>query len=59
MKATVNNTPANIRREFGPLAALFVWIDRHPRATAFILWLQVAALLWVVFTYNFTIPAYK
>lgn len=53
-----NNTPAELR-ELGTLAALFGWMDRHPRAASFILWLWVAALVWVIFSYNFTIPAYK
>lgn len=53
-----SNTPAELR-ELGPLASLFAWIDRHPRTAAALLWLQVAALLWVIFSYNFTIPAYQ
>lgn len=55
---TINNTPAELR-ELGPLAALFAWIERHPRTAAALLWLQVAALIWAVFTYHFTIPAYQ
>lgn len=38
---------------------LFVWIDRHPRTSSALLWLMAAALMYAVFTYNFTIPAYK
>lgn len=55
---TINDTPAELR-ELGALAPLFAWTDRHPRAAAALLWLMAAALVYVVFTYNFTIPAYK
>lgn len=49
----------NIYKEFGILGRFFLWMDRHPRTAAALLWLQVAALLWVIFSYNFTIPAYQ
>lgn len=55
---TTTNTPAELR-ELGALAPLFAWTDRHPRAASVLLWLMAAALVYVVFTYNFTIPAYK
>ena len=55
---TTTNTPAELR-ELGALATLFAWTDRHPRAASALLWLMAAALVYVVFTYNFTIPAYK
>lgn len=55
---TTTNTPAELR-ELGALAPLFAWTDRHPRTAAVLLWLMAAALVYVVFTYNFTIPAYK
>ena len=55
---TTTNTPAELR-ELGALAPLFAWTDRHPCAASVLLWLMVAALVYVVFTYNFTIPAYK
>lgn len=55
---TTNDNRAELR-ELGALAPLLRWMDRHPRAASLILWLQVAALLWAVFTYRFTIPAYQ
>lgn len=55
---TTTNTPAELR-ELGALAPLFEWIDRHPRASSALLWIMAAALAWAVFTYDFTIPAYK
>ena len=53
---TTTNTPAEL---LGALAPLFAWLARHPRTASAILWLMAAALVYVVFTYNFTIPAYK
>ena len=50
---------AALLRQLGPLGLLLAWLDRHPRTAAALLWLMAAALFWVVFTYNFTIPAYK
>ena len=44
-------TPAQIYAEFGPVGVVFQWLDEHPRAGL--------ALAYVVFTYEFTIPAYK
>ena len=49
----------SIYREFGPLAGLFAWIDRNPRMSSALLWLMAAALAWAVWSYEFTIPAYK
>ena len=54
---TQNNTPAPV--VIPGLDWLFRWLDRHPRIAAALLWLQAAALAYVVFTYDFTIPAYK
>lgn len=54
---TINNTPAPVI--IPGLDWLFRWLDRHPRTASALLWLMVAALVYVVFTYNFTIPAYK
>lgn len=50
---TQNNTPAELQ-ELGALAPLFAWLNRHPRTAAALLWLQAAALVYVVFTYDFT-----
>lgn len=55
-----NNTPAPVNYNAVPgLSWLFAWIDRHPRTASALLWLLGFALLWVVFTYRFTIPAYQ
>jgi hypothetical protein len=35
------------------------WLDRHPTAASIILWIMILALVYVVFTYEFTIPAYQ
>jgi len=51
---TTTNTPAHVQELGAPLAALLGWLDRHPRTAAALLWLQVAAILYAVITYNFT-----
>ena len=51
MKAKVN-TPAPV--VLPGLDWLFAWTDRHPRTAAALLWLQAAAILYAVITYNFT-----
>lgn len=33
---------------------LFQWIDRNPRTAAVLLWIEAAALMYAVFTYDFT-----
>lgn len=48
------NTPAHVQELGAPLAALLAWLDRHPRTAAALLWLQAAAILYAVITYNFT-----
>ena len=44
----------NYKLDFGPLGYLFRWIDEHPRMTSALLWLSAAALMYAVFTYDFT-----
>ena len=39
-----------------PLAG---WMERHPTITNALIAIGIAALAWVVFTYEFTIPAYQ
>ena len=51
---TTNNNAANIPAEFGPLGYLFRLIDEHPRMTSALLWLSAVALVYAVFTYDFT-----
>lgn len=55
---TYSNTPATADREslreFGPLADLFAWTDRHPRAAALLLWIMAAAIVYSVITYDFS-----
>ena len=59
MNTKQEKTPAQIYAEFGPVGVVFQWLDEHPRAASVLLWLQGLALAYVVFTYEFTIPAYK
>ena len=44
----------NYKLEFGPLGYLFRMIDEHPRMTSALLWLSAAALMYAVFTYDFS-----
>lgn len=39
-----------------PFAA---WLDRHPTIANIIIWIMALALAYVVFSYEFTIPAYQ
>jgi hypothetical protein len=54
MNYKLDHAPAHIYTEFGPLGYLFRWIDEHPRTAATLLWLSAAALMYAVFTYDFT-----
>ena len=52
---TTNNNNANSAQRLDPItAAALAWIEKHPRATSAVLWLQLAALAWIVYNYNFT-----
>ena len=56
MKTRNNTTTANSARDLDPITrAALVWIERHPRTTSALLWLQLAALAYIVYNYNFTI----
>ena len=48
-----------IYQEFGPLGYMLKWVDEHPTWSNIILWLMGLALVYVVFTYEFTIPMYQ
>ena len=48
-----------IYMEFGLMGKVFKWADEHPRMSNVLLWLMGLAVAWVVFTYEFTIPAYR
>lgn len=54
MKTKNNTTPAPELAQFGPLAYLFAWIDRNPRTSSALVWLMLAALVYVAFCYEFT-----
>ena len=58
--STDGNAPAiNYGAVIPGLDWLFCWLDRHPRTSSALLWLMSAALAWAVWSYEFTIPAYK
>lgn len=41
-------------KELGLLGRFFTWMDKHEKVTDILLLLQIIALVWVIFTYNFT-----
>jgi len=43
-----------IMKELGPMAYFFMWMEKYPRLSNVILWIEAIALAWVVFTYDFT-----
>ena len=50
-----NNNPAPMNYDAVPgLSWLFAWIDNNPRTSSALLWLMAAALVYVVYSYNFT-----
>lgn len=44
----------NMQNQLGILACFFEWAGRHKTLTNVILWIEIIALVWAVFTYNFT-----
>lgn len=56
MEKNISNNYSNELRYIVPFAS---WLDRHPTATNIIIWVMLLALVYVVFSYEFTIPAYK
>ena len=49
----------SIYNEFLFLGWFFKFMDRHPVISNIILAIEVLALIWAVWTYEFTIPMYK
>lgn len=41
-------------RELGLVGFFLQWMENHKKMSDFILWLEIIALIWAVFTYNFT-----
>ena len=55
MKTTNNTASAESLQHLDPISrAALIWIERHPRTTSALLWLQLAALAYIVYNYNFT-----
>lgn len=49
----------NIPMEIRMIVPFAGWIERHPRMSNLLIIVGLLALAWVVFTYDFTIPAYR
>ena len=43
-----------ILKEMGPMAYFFMWMEKHHKLANILLWIEVIALAWAVFTYDFT-----
>ena len=43
-----------ILKEMGPMAYFFMWMEKHHKLANVLLWIEVIALAWAVFTYDFT-----
>lgn len=41
-------------KEMGPMAYFFMWMEKHNKLANILLWIEVIALAWTVFTYDFT-----
>ena len=52
-------TKNDIYAQLGPLGIMFKFMDDHKTLANVILAIEILALVWAVFTYEFTIPAYK
>lgn len=41
-------------QELGLVGLFLQWMNNHKKLSDIILWLEIIALIWAVFTYNFT-----
>ena len=54
-----DSTESQIPMEIRLIVPFAGWIERHPRLSNLLIVIGLLALVWVVFTYEFTIPAYQ
>ena len=55
MKTTNRTANAESLQHLDPISrAACRWIEKHPRTSSALLWLQAAALAYGVYNYNFT-----
>ena len=55
----ISGRDANIPMEIRLIVPMAGWIERHPRLSNWLIVIGLVAMAWVVFTYDFTIPAYR
>ena len=44
----------NLQNDLGLMSYFFDWVDKHKTLMNVVLWIEIIALIWAVFTYNFT-----
>ena len=55
----ISSRDANIPMEIRMIVPFAAWLYRHPTIANIIIGIMALALAWVIFTYEFTIPAYQ
>ena len=55
----ISGRDADIPMEIRLIVPMAGWIERHPRLSNWLIVIGLLAMVWVVFTYDFTIPAYR
>ena len=54
-----DSTESQIPMEIRLIVPMAGWIERHPRLSNWLIVIGLVAMAWGVFTYDFTIPAYR
>ena len=55
----ISGPSEDIPMEIRLIVPMAGWIERHPRLSNWLIVIGLVAMAWVVFTYDFTIPAYR
>ena len=55
----ISGRDADIPMEIRLIVPMAGWIERHPRLSNWLIVIGLVAMAWVVFCYDFTIPAYR
>jgi len=55
MKTTTNNTATNYNELSPVMTTACRWLEQHPRTVSAVIWLELAALVYGVYNYDFTI----
>ena len=55
----ISSPSEDIPMEIRLIVPMAGWIERHPRLSNWLIVIGLLAMMWVVFCYDFTIPAYR